>query len=847
MKGILRNTWLLFFYVIIFCSCLSYSVSADDNVPQDTTDNSVVASGVSGDLNWSLYTGGLLKITGTGWMNNFTYNDTSDWRAYSNSIRRIEIMEGVKNVGEYAFYRFNNLLTVEFPSTVNEIAKSAFAYSGVLSLTIPENTAIKSSAFMGCNNLEKIFIPASITSLDLNIFVGCDKLKSAGPTGSGCNYEFGWAESIPANAFCSCSALETIILPDGLKDIGKWAFAYCSNLTQIQIPETVINIGASAFYRDAKLVSIVIPEGVISIGANPFDECTGLRKVVIPSSVSQLSTSGLFSGCTKLISAGPVGSGCNIEFGWTNTIPDYAFYKCSNLERIVIPVGLTTIGACAFEGCKALRSVDLPVGLERIGNYAFNDCTALEEVVSPCWSFFSGCPVTHITIPNGVVSIKEKAFINCSIKSIDIPESVIQIGESAFSGCTALEAIILPENLNKIDSKAFYRCGAFTNISIPRGVSIIEDQAFDGCRGLKNISLLNGLTKIGYRAFAACTSITDIIIPSTVIRIDHYCFCGCSDLKEVTISNGVKIMGNAVFENCKSLANVNLPGSLYEMGSGVFNSCNLLTSAGPVGSGCSIQFGWNKTIPRNSLSEINSLTSVVIPDGVKTIELQAFCYCSNLKEISIPDSMERIGDFAFGSCNNLKDIYYGGTSQEWSTIINDGRNEPLYSAICHFAKANLTYHANNGSSANTVSVIKGEPIKCPTNPVKPDFWFGGWYVDNTLNKQFNFSTGITSDTNIYAKWVKPDFILPSSLRMIQEEAFAGGIFTFVKLSEQTQEIGPRAFADCNNLSYIYIPTTTNLIDSSAFDSEKKPIIICSAGSKAEYYAQEYGYSYINIE
>ena len=81
-------------------------------------------------------------------------------------------------------------------------------------------------------------------------------------------------------------------------------------------------------------------------------------------------------------------------------------------------------------------------------------------------------------------------------------------------------------------------------------------------------------------------------------------------------------------------------------------------------------------------------------------------------------------------------------------------------------------------------------------------------------------------------------MIPTSVTRIEDEAFAGGGFTFVKLSDQTVSVGKRAFANCRNLRYVYIPAAITSIDSSAFDSEAELTILGEAGSAAEKIAWE---------
>ena len=101
-----------------------------------------------------------------------------------------------------------------------------------------------------------------------------------------------------------------------------------------------------------------------------------------------------------------------------------------------------------------------------------------------------------------------------------------------------------------------------------------------------------------------------------------------------------------------------------------------------------------------------------------------------------------------------------------------------------------------------------------------------------------------ADTTLYAVWEIPDFILPASLTSIQDEAFAGGAFHFVKLSERTLSIGEDAFANCRNLLYIYIPAATEDINQKAFGETPTLSIIGQSGSAAEEFALRHNCPFI---
>ena len=84
-----------------------------------------------------------------------------------------------------------------------------------------------------------------------------------------------------------------------------------------------------------------------------------------------------------VVSAGPIGTGADIEFGWTSSIPSYAFAGMDSLDSVVIPNGVSSIDSYAFQGCTALESVTVPESVTGIGTYAFNGCTALASLTIP--------------------------------------------------------------------------------------------------------------------------------------------------------------------------------------------------------------------------------------------------------------------------------------------------------------------------------------------------------------------------------------------------------------------------------------------------------------------------------
>ena len=207
------------------------------------------------------------------------------------------------------------------------------------------------------------------------------------------------------------------------------------------------------------------------------------------------------------------------------SIPKGAFQSCKNLKSVVVPKGVSTIGANAFDGCSSLTSVVIPKGVTTIEWGAFNGCSSLTSVV----------------IPKGVITICEWAFTSCSsLTSVVIPEGVITIGKSAFAGCSSLTSVVIPEGVNTIGGYAFYKCSSLTSVVIPKGVTTIETGAFGACSSLTSVVIPEGVTTIKRAAFSSCSSLTSVVIPEGVTTIDWLAFSGCKNLTKVKLPSTLK-------------------------------------------------------------------------------------------------------------------------------------------------------------------------------------------------------------------------------------------------------------------------------------------------------------------
>ena len=251
------------------------------------------------------------------------------------------------------------------------------------------------------------------------------------------------------------------------------------------------------------------------------------------------------------------------------SIGDWAFYSCSSLNSIEIPNSVTSIWERAFSGCSSLNSIEIPNSVTSIGNTAFGVCSSLNSIEIPNsvtsieHSAFFGCSsLNNIEIPNSVTSIEHSAFFGCSsLNSIEIPNSVTSIGVCAFSGCSSLNSIKIPDSVTSIGGCAFEDCSSLNSIEIPNSVTSIEYSAFLGCSSLNSIEIPNSVTSIGERAFEDCSSLNSIEIPNSVTSIGERAFEDCSSLNSIKIPDSVTSIGVCAFSGCNSLTDVYYTGN----------------------------------------------------------------------------------------------------------------------------------------------------------------------------------------------------------------------------------------------------------------------------------------------
>ena len=411
-------------------------------------------SGTCGDnATWSISAEGVLTISGTGAIGDYTEND-APWQSLRADITAIVIEKGITRIGNYAFHDCWVATSAVLPEGLVEIGENAFRSCGALEEIDlpPELTTIGIGAFYYTSALTSITIPGSVeTFLDAFNDSGLETVT----------IENG-VDEVDSYAFCNCYHLKSVTLPDSIQSIGNYAFSGCQQLEELDLPDGITSFGEYAFANTAisefefpegasinagvlqntSITSIVIPQGVTTIGQNAFYGCENLATVTFPSTLTRIE-GGAFSYTALTSLHLPDG----VEF-----IGHSAFRECNVLETVTMTDSVTTMDDNAFDHCDILRSVTLSDQIETIGLQTFSQCKKLET----------------IHLPASLKTIGNDAFQYCeSLRSLTLPDGTESIGSLAFRGCSVLEAVVIPASVTSIDSgwnnnSVFAYCGVLT-------------------------------------------------------------------------------------------------------------------------------------------------------------------------------------------------------------------------------------------------------------------------------------------------------------------------------------------------------------------------------------------------
>lgn len=509
-----------------------------------------------------------------------TYSKIIIYLNDNNLSGKLVLPDTITNIGNEAFINCLKLTEIVIPNRVTNIGNRAFyGMTNLKTVTIPESVVnIGDRPFYGCDNLATIYYNSPYSKLRL--MEGCGKnvdttlyfgenltvipeiLAKCGNTSDGSGVYYinhivvnSKITTITRNVFDERSSeeLKTVILPDTITTIEKYAFSNHKELNFVQfgdipavegklsLPNYIESVGYNAF-EGCKFTSLeILGDNLTLFSNNNFNKICNIsivgrtklddiyvspsntRYVVLDNALIDTTTNILIKATSKMttLPSSIIGVsdyacyGCDNIIGELNlsditydssskciNIGSYAFAECTNITSVILPDGYS-MGSnynsdYTFYGCYSLENVTF--GSNIINSYGygmFKDCTGIKSI------YFKDCddPTSYHTF-----QLSQHMFANCSnLISVSLPRTVERIDSCCFDGCTNLQSINIPQSIANssfiIRSCAFRNCSSLINVTVlPNKTTIIDEYAFEGCTNL-TLTIPDNVTYIGTDAF----------------------------------------------------------------------------------------------------------------------------------------------------------------------------------------------------------------------------------------------------------------------------------------------------------------------------------------------------------
>ncbi len=615
-------------------------------------------------------------------------------------INLTTIPDGIVIIGMGA-YDGNKMTSIDLPKSVTTIQQYAFAsLTNATTINLSENISlIDEGAFYKCTSLTDVYcyaksIPEAKTGQFDNIFYDVDlsKVTLHVPIEMIESYkvtapwkDFGTITPLPISiiAFADSNVKTLCVSKWDTNGDGEMSVAEAEAVTnlenvfqdnksftsfnELQYFTGLTAINENEFSGCANLTSLEIPRSIVSVGKNAFTG-TGWYN-------SQLNGI-IYVGKVAYSYKGTMPSNTSINIkDQTVSISDNAFKVFRNLRSVSLPESLENIGDSAFYNT-GLTTITIPANVIHIGKNAFDGCTSLYNIKvnenNTVYDSRDNCRAlietgtntlikasSNAEIPATVTTIGPAAFSDCGYKSsLVIPASVTSIEDYALANTRIEDYYIYPSALPEVAENTFYNVDlSVATIHVP--LDLIESYKSQAPWSFFGsiVPLSSSIIRFAdANVKAICVSLWDtdgdgelsISEAEAVTNIEAINNKNITSFNELQYFTGLISIGNYAFNDCAALTSIVIPNNVKTIGQGLFAGCESLKSI--------VLSSSMESIESYTFSGCQSLTNVVISNSITYIGRSAFYGCTNLTSIVIPDNIDFISPDAFDGCSSLQSV-----------------------------------------------------------------------------------------------------------------------------------------------------------------------------------------------
>lgn len=511
--------------------------------PEVGTEGSTALSGTIGSVNWDIETGtsatggGLLVISGSGDIPDYTIDNPAPWAENRYNINEIYIEEGITGIGDFAFYGLKYVHFLSLPETLETIGNGVFAGISWLS-----EIKIASGNNFFCEKDGDLFSKDNKTLI----------LKAADNSD---NVYF-LPESVTAiapYAFYMNPVLRKVFAGNQLESIGESAFAECNEDivlyytgTEVQWNEKV-QVGknneplSSVVYESKRVSGLTLSSSLLELETGesavleitPIPQDASITDVIWSvddyniASVADGTVMGINAGITTVRATSKDGryvAKCKVHVTAKGNLTTSVTWEVSPDLKTLTVSGNGEVpsyygtGQAPWEMYRQnIEKIIVESGITKIGNYGFAE-TKCREVI----------------LPEGLISIGESAFcFSENLEKINFPSGLTSIGGSAFSNCTKIESVNLPDTVTYIGTYSFSNCAKMVSLRLPAGIESIPNGAFNYCQSLKAVKIPDSVKTIGASAFLMCGKLETVVVGSALEMVEYDAFNGLFNLEKV--------------------------------------------------------------------------------------------------------------------------------------------------------------------------------------------------------------------------------------------------------------------------------------------------------------------------